>query len=159
MRAAVLCSLLFLLVGFHALKSNTFVTSVDGMVNVYNLSDNSFVESFGAGANPFQLVMSPNHRIGYFPNLDNPYASAVDFTIQREIDRIDWGTWANENHTAALTPDGQLLLLPTYEGALDVIRTSDFKLIRRIDLNQIVGPFDLVELSSVVVVSQRSIKS
>ena len=131
------------------------VTSVDGNVNVYNLSDNSLVESFGAGANPFQVVVSPNRRIGYFPNFDNPYASVVDFTIQREIRRI-YGIAASNNLTASLTPDGTLLLIPSYEGRLDIIRTSDFKVIQRVDLSQIVGPPSLMSLSSVVVANNKA---
>ena len=95
LRAVLFCSLFVTLCSFSRAEEQYIVTSVDGTVNVYNLSDNSFVESFGAGANPFQLVVSPNHRIGYFANLDLPYASVVDFTIRREIDRIDYGVWAN----------------------------------------------------------------
>jgi DNA-binding beta-propeller fold protein YncE len=156
LRSALVYFLLIPLSSFLQAEEQYIVTSVDGTVNVYNLSDNSFVESFGAGANPFQLVVSPNHRIGYFANLDLPYTSAVDFTIQREIDRFDYGVWANENHTAALTPDGKLLLIPTHGGALDVIRTSDFRVIQRVDLNEIAGPPTLVEFSSVVVVNNKA---
>lgn len=156
LRAVLFCSLFVTLCSFSRAEEQYIVTSVDGTVNVYNLSDNSFVESFGAGANPFQLVVSPNHRIGYFANLDLPYASVVDFTIRREIDRIDYGVWANENHTAALTPDGKLLLLPTYGGALDVIRTSDFRVLQHVDLNEIVGSSSLVFLSSVVVANNKA---
>jgi DNA-binding beta-propeller fold protein YncE len=155
MSAAVFCFLLVMLCGFSRAEEQYIVSSVDGNVNVYNLSDNSFVESFGAGANPFQVVVSPNRRIGYFPNFDNAYASVVDFTIQREIKRI-FGVNSSNSLTAALTPDGKLLLIPSSEGKLDVIRTTDFQIIQRVDLTHIVGPISLMSLSSVVVVNNKA---
>lgn len=154
-RITVCGSLLVVLCALSSAEEQYIVSSVDGNVNVYNLSDNSFVESFGAGANPFQVVVSPNRRVGYFPNFDNPYVSVVDFTIQREIKRI-YGVEACNSLTAALTPDGKLLLIPSYEGKLDVIRTSDFQVIQRVDLTGIVGPVPLMSLSSVVVVNNKA---
>jgi len=155
MCSAVCLLALFVICSLARAQERYVVSSVDGNLNVYNLSDNSFVESFGAGANPFQIVVSPNHRIGYFPNLDNAYASVVDFTIQREIERI-YGIDASGNLTAGLTPDGKLLLIPTLEGTLDVISTTDFHILDRVDLTGVVGPASLVTLSSVVAVNNKA---
>lgn len=151
--AIVFCFLLLSSLGLA--QERYVVSSTLGNLNVYSLSDNSLVESFGAGANPMQTVISPNQRIGYFVNNDNPYVSVVDFTIQREIRRI-YGVQPSNNATAALTPDGTLLLVPTYQGKLNIYRTSTFQLVKSVDLTHIVGAASLMILSSVVVVNNKA---
>lgn len=149
------CFVLLVLLQLCPAQERYVVSSVKGDLNVYNLADSSFVESLSAGANPFQVVASPNRRIGYFSNLDSTYLSVVDFTIRREIKRI-YGVESNYNHTLAVTPDGKLLLAPTSQNQLAVIRTSDFQILKRVELAPIVGPASLSQLGSVVAVNNKA---
>ena len=114
-------------------QENYLVSTVDGVLSVYDLATNSLVTSAKGTTGLAAVLPGPNGRLAFSPNGD--YLSVVDTTIQREIRRL-----TNVNGlVAATTPDGKLLLVGGSDGFLRIIDTAQLVVVRQVGLQSILG--------------------
>ena len=138
-----------------AQEERYLVTTDDGLASLYDLASNSFIQatktSLGAtrlqyGQGLGRAVSGPNNRLAFVVSSD--YVAVLDTTINREVARYQDGYPVDNLVSAALSSDGKFLLMPKdavvsvrRDGEADVrpslymIDTTQFKLLRRIDLS------------------------
>lgn len=96
-----------------------------GTINIYNVSDNSLVETIQGGGSPSKVAVAANGRILYVSNTNSNYISVIDTSIGREVRRVH-GVSSRQSY---LTADGALLFAAEdVQNVVDVINTSDLSL-------------------------------
>src|SRR5262249_13068734 len=102
----------------------------------YDVNGN-LVGTAHAGVNPNGAAISPNGRLAFIGNLNGHNVSVVDLTLNAESARIR-NVRAFRNLT--LNADGTRLVVPsTNNNELDIVDTSTFQVLRRVDLTALLG--------------------
>ena len=126
-------------------------------VSSFNVSDNTPAGVARAGSTVDAIAVSPNGRLAFVANRNDPFISVVDLTIGAEVARI-----IDEPVRAlALTGDGSRLIVPgDFVDRVKIVDTNTLQAIADIDINGLIGDDPAldgdVSVSSAVVVGNRA---
>ncbi len=115
-----------------AAQENYLVSTADGTLSLYDLTTNTSITSV-KGTGLSDVLPGPNTRLAFALNSD--YLSVIDTTVQREVRRLT----AVNGLSAALTPDGKLLLVAGLDGFLRVVDTAQLTVVHTVSLLPILG--------------------
>ena len=118
------------------------VSTDDGLLSLYDLTTNSFIEAAKGSLGGGVPVPGPNSRLAF--DLSGAYLSVIDLTINRETNRLlrDILPSSSWPPNATLTPDGRYLLI-TLIGPSDnysvapflyVIDASRLSIVKKVNL-------------------------
>ena len=153
-------------------QENYLVTTNDGLVALYDLATNAFIESTKGSLGYSQAlnyegegvpVRGPNNRLAFVVSAE--YISVIDTTLNREIKRLNYtGPTSLFLPQGAITPDGKFLLVTgdscfqnfcSPYSILFVIDTAQLTVVRKVDLSPALStarPGALVALNNKVYV-------
>ncbi len=127
--ACFLFVLSFVSLGWSQTERYFVVDTIGGTANrvrAYDVATDVEQTSFLAGMMPYELAVSPNHRLGFVANVNNNYVSVIDFTTGTELAPLR----NLRARSLAVSPDGTKLVVPLYDGTsrVAIVNTADFSI-------------------------------